>query len=408
MLSLDPRPFAPVRGTHPAPVPTPGPFQSGTHDAVLSEFSSTLFTSLSRNDQCRKAVQYLRGLLETPGRKSVRNIAALLGEQASEQNLHHFISASTWDWIPIRRALADHWVDARPPQAWVVQPVIIPKTGRHSVGVDKHFFPTLGQMLNAQRAVGVWAASDTGSTPVNWRLHLPQAWLKDDRRRSQVAIPDDVPVETLSESVVEACLEAVTRWQLPVRPFVLDSCEVHAVPIFEKLHAAGKPLLVSVCEDQPLTVADPALPAAGRGPLTAEQIMIMAKDLRRPVTTAPHDPGGRPRTHWAATVRVTGPNLPGPSAGQGEVLLLGVGEEGGRWPAKLWLTNLTTASATSLVRLTRLADRVDRDFTEIADRVGIRDFSGRSFGGWHRHITLASAAHAVVALARSEARVRSA
>ncbi|MER6349188.1 IS701 family transposase [Streptomyces sp. NPDC001595] len=395
MLSLDLRPTTAARGTPPTPFPPP------SHDAVLSEISSVLFASLSRSDQCRKAMQYLRGLLETPGRKSIRNIAALLGEQVSEQNLHHFISASTWDWIPIRRALAGHWLSVSPPRAWVVQPVIIPKTGRHSVGVDKHFFPTLGQVLNAQRAIGVWAASDTTSAPVNWRLHLPQAWLKDDLRRSQVSIPDGVPVETLSECVVEACLEAVDRWRLPVRPFVLDSCEVHAAPIFERLHAAGLPLLVSVCEEMPLTLTDPALPAAGRGQLTAEQIMIMARDLRRPVTAGGHRPGTTPRTHWAATVRVAGPSAAGPASGQGEVTLLGVGEEGGRWPAKLWLTNLSTAPPASLVRLSKLADRVDRDFAEIADRVGIRDFSGRSFDGWHRHMTLASAAHAVVALARS-------
>jgi hypothetical protein len=397
MLSYDLHPTTTARGS------SPPPFASGSHDAVLTEISSLLFASLSRSDQCRKAMQYLRGLLETPGRKSIRNIAALLGEQVSEQNLHHFISASTWDWVPIRRALARHWLGAVPPRAWVVQPVIIPKTGRHSVGVDKHFFPTLGQVLNAQRTIGVWAASDTVSAPVNWRLHLPQAWLKDDLRRSQVAIPDGVPAETLSECVVRACLEAVTQWGLPVRPFVLDSCEVHAVPIFEKLHAAGMPLLVSVCEDHPLTVVDPALPAAGRGPLTAEQIMIMVRDLRRPVVTADHVPGAAPRTHWAATVRVAGPSLSGPAPGQGEVVLLGVGDEGGRWPAKLWLTNLATTPPASLVRLSRLAERVEQDFTEIADRVGIRDFSGRSFGGWHRHTTLASAAHAVVALARTSA-----
>ncbi|MFF0431566.1 IS701 family transposase [Streptomyces sp. NPDC004327] len=377
------------------------PSRSGSHDAGLTEIASTLFTSLSRADQCTKALQYLRGLLETPGRKSIRNIAALLGEQASEQNLHHFISGSTWDWIPVRRALADHWIDTQPPQAWVVQPVIIPKTGRHTVGVEKHFVPTLGQVLNAQRAIGVWAASDTASTPINWRLHLPRAWLKDALRRSQVAIPEGAPVETLSESVVEACRESVVRWRLPVRPFVLDSCEVHALPVFERLHAAGLPLLVSVCQDQPLTVADPALPAAGREPLTAEQIMLMAGALRRPVLAGRHEPGAGPRTRWAATVRVGGAPLPDPTAGQGEVQLLGVGEEGGRWPAKLWLTNLTTTSPASLVRLGALAARVDRDFTDIADRVGIRDFSGRSFDGWHRHTTLASAAHAVVALARS-------
>ncbi|MFB4193323.1 IS701 family transposase [Streptomyces carpaticus] len=382
---------------------SPTPSQSSSHDAVLTELSSLLFVSLPRSDQSRKAMQYLRGLLETPGRKSIRNIAALLSEQVSEQNLHHFISGSTWDWVPIRRALAGHWLEAVPPQAWVVQPVIIPKTGRHSVGVDKHFFPTLGQVLTAQRAVGVWAASDISSAPVNWRLHLPQVWLMDDLRRNQVAIPDGVPVETLNECVVQACLEVVTRWRLPLRPFVLDSCEVHAVPIFEKLHAARVPLLVSVCADNPLTVTDPALPAAGRGPLTAEQIMLMAKDLRRPVMSTGHEPGTAPVTHWAATVQVASPVPSGPTPDKSEVLLLGVGDEGECWPTRLWLTNLSTAPPMSLVRLSKLTERVDRDSTEIADRVGIRDFSGRSFGGWHRHTTLASAAHAVVALARTAA-----
>ncbi|MBD0711176.1 MULTISPECIES: transposase [unclassified Streptomyces] len=393
MLSLDSRTPAGLRGTRPSSS------RSGPHDGDLTEITSILFTSLSRTDQGTKAMHYLRGLLETPGRKSIRNIAALLGEQVSEQNLHHFISGSTWDWIPVRRALADHWIDAQPPRAWVVQPVIIPKTGRHTVGVDRHFVPTLGQVMNAQRAIGVWAASDNASTPINWRLHLPRAWLKDSLRRTQAAIPDSAPVETFSESVIAAVRESVTRWRLPIRPFVLDSCEVHAVPVFERLHAAGMPLLVSVCEDQPLTVADPALPAAGKEPLTAEQIMIMAGALRRPVPAGPHEPGKPPRAHWAATVRVSGPSLPGPSAGQGDALLLGVGEEGGRWPAKLWLTNLSSAPPASLVLLSSLAQQVDRDFTDIADRVGIRDFSGRSFDGWHRHVTLASAAHAVVASA---------
>ncbi|MFG3498303.1 IS701 family transposase [Streptomyces sp. NPDC047928] len=393
MLNLDQRPAHEARGVH-------TPFQSSYHDAVLAELSSILFTSLSRSDQCRKGMQYVRGLLETQGRKSIRNIAALLGDQVSEQNLHHFISGSTWDWVPIRRALANHVTAMAPPQAWVVQPMIIPKTGRHSVGVDKHFFPTLGQVLNAQRAIGVWAASGDLSTPVNWRLHLPHAWLKDDLRRSQVAIPDGVGAETLSECVVEACLDTTTRWQLPVRPVVIDACEAHAVTIFDRLSGAGVPLLVKVDGDVRLTVADPALPAGGGRPLTAQQIMSMAKDLRRPVLARDHGPAAARPRHWAATVRV---GLPAPGTqptGRGEPpVLMGIGDEGGSWPAGLWLTNLTTTPPASLVRLSRLTDKVARDFTDIAVPVGIRDFTGRSFDGWHRHVTLASAAHAVVALA---------
>lgn len=41
---------------------------------------------------------------------------------------------------------------------------------------------------------------------------------------------------------------------------------------------------------------------------------------------------------------------------------------------------------------------MNQDFAQIAERVGIKDYSGRSFSGWHRHATLASAAHAVAVL----------
>jgi hypothetical protein len=380
----------------------------------LADLCSTLFTSLPRSDQHRKGMLYLRGLLETPGRKSIRNIAAVLDGEASEQNLHHFICNSTWDWVPIRRALADYLLSTSRPQAWVVQPMVIPKTGRHSVGVERHFFPALGQVLNAQLAIGVWAASERTSSPVNWRLHLPGTWLKDRHRRNRVSIPEGMGVETLSECVIEACLETTARWGLPVRPVVLDVGGTHAAMAFGKLSADGTPLLARVDGELHLTVTDPVLHGCGGGSLSAHQIMRLAKNLRRPVLERETAPEAGKRTVLAATVRVRLPRPPGRralggpgprTAGGGaadgeELLLLGTGEDGGRWPAELWLTNLVTTPPASLVRLGGLADRTKRDFSEIADRVGLRDFSGRSFDGWHRHVTLASAAHAAVALAR--------
>lgn len=78
----------------------------------------------------------------------------------------------------------------------------------------------------------------------------------------------------------------------------------------------------------------------------------------------------------------------------------------------LWLTNLTGLSVPALLRLTQLSGVVVRDGETIAERVGMRDFAGRSFSGWHRHITLASVAHFATLLAaraeRPAAPVRSA
>jgi hypothetical protein len=120
--------------------------------------------------------------------------------------------------------------------------------------------------------------------------------------------------------------------------------------------------------------------------------MGAVKELRRPVTWTEAD--GMPRTVLAAVAPVVLPD-------RAPLRLLGIAGIGAAWPAELWLTTMSGASPAALVRLSRLIQRVDRDFAEIAEQVGIRDFSGRSFVGWHRHVTLASAAHAVIAVASS-------
>ncbi|MFF8594434.1 IS701 family transposase [Streptomyces sp. NPDC015220] len=374
------------------------PAPAHPRETTLADLSPRLFASLTRSDQHRKALYYLRGLLQAEGRKSIRAIAALFGDDVSEQNLHHFVSSSTWDWVPMRRALADHLTTVSQPQAWVARLMIIPKSGQHSVGVDRHFFPGLGQVLNAQRAVGVWAASEDVTVPVNWRLHLPRAWLKDHRRRSQVAIPDGAGPETLTECLGGVCSETALNWNLPVRPLVVDTSEVHSATLFQEFADSGVPLLVRADGELRLTVTDPLLPAGGGQVLPAGRIMEAARSLRRPASWTGSRPDTARHTHLVATVRVSLPVPGGRAAGGGELALLGVEDARGRDRTQLWLTNMTAAQPALLARLSKLAEKVDTDFAEISEGVGMRDFTGRSFGGWHRHVTLASAAHAIVAL----------
>lgn len=378
-------------------------------DTVLAELCATLFASLPRRDQRQKSVDYVRGLLKTPGRKSIRNIAARLGGQATEQSLHHFISSSTWDWVPVRQALAELFARTAPPQAWVLRSMVIFKAGEHSVGVDKRFIAALGQVRNAQHAMGVWAASDETSGPINWRLHLSRAWLDDDRRRRQASIPEGVFPETLGDCAITAYLGMPTRKELPVRPVVLDARDTDALTAIHRLRTAGVPFLIRINSTCRLTVEDSDLPGHSLEALPAHQILGAARNRRRPVTWMDHRRVITMRTSLAATVRVRMPGThdePG-YATRRDALLLGVSDNGQCWPKELWLTDLMDMQPAFMLRLSRLIDRVDRDFIEIADQVGIRDFAGRSFDGWHRHVTLASIAHAVVALANPDASRRS-
>ncbi|MCN9243336.1 transposase [Streptomyces sp. RY43-2] len=387
----------------PCPVPKAArePFQEGILEGVLEELASVLFTSLPRSDQRRKGLEYVQGLLGAEGRKSIRNISSLFGGEAAEQSLHHFISGSTWDWDPVRRALARHLEKLSPARAYVLRPMVIPKAGDNSVGVDRHFFRSRGQTMNAQQAMGVWAASDEHSTPVNWRLHLPETWLEDETRRRQAAIPETLLPETLDQAGVAAYLDIVRDWGLPVRPVVMDAREADVADTVRRLRTAGAPMLLRVAPDLRLSAVDLSMPYTGGGTeMTAHQLMLVARPLCQPVILRyPGSTADAVYTGLTATVQVRLPQhaVRRPTRSR-ELLLLGVGENGGRWPAELWLTDIADLHPAHLLRLTRLVHRVDRDFTRIAERVGIRDFSGRSYSGWHRHVTLASAAHAIAML----------
>lgn len=367
-------------------------------EAVLEDLCGPLFASLRRSDQRRRGAEYVQGLLSTGGRKSIRNMAALIGGSGTGQRLHHFICSSTWDWTPVRRAMADYLIEAAPPQAWVVRPMTIPKVGQHSVGVSRYYSPDEGQTLNAQRAVGVWAVSDGVSAPVNWRLHLPQTWIKDGLRRNQASIPCEVEPETIGDCAVTACQEMLDGWGLPQRPVVVDIGEADPLATIAGLRARGIPSLVKVAGDALLTVTDPGLTGHGARPMSAHGIMRAARNMGRPVTWR-RSATTAPRTSLVTTVQVgVRGSRPGGARETGRLLLVGVGPVDRSSAPELWLTDLPATRAAAFPQWADGVRRVDRAFDDVTSQVGIRDYVGRSYSGWHRHVTLASAAHTVAVL----------
>ncbi|MET9434095.1 transposase [Streptomyces sp. NPDC006551] len=371
------------------------PTGSAAADHVLAELGDTLFSSFRRKDQRRKAERYLHGLLTTRGRKSIRNIALQLGGSATEQSLHHFIASSTWDWRPLRAALASHLERTAAPQAWVVRQMEIPKAGEHSVGVDRRFAPRLGHMFRGQQASGVWLASQELSAPVDWRLHLSDQWVNDRERRDRAEVPHGAEAESPEECTVAAALETVRHWGAPRRPVLIDLRCGDATASVARLAAANVPFLARISGSRRLSVADRALPGFGSGSLPAQRIVELVKGMRAPVHWRDPAAGHASRVSLAALVPVAFPER---SAAPRRLSLLGEWEDPTRPPSALWLTGMAHPAAGPLLRLTRLTRRVDADFARVGEEAGLRDYVGRSFRGWHRHTTLASVAHAAVVL----------
>jgi SRSO17 transposase len=55
-----------------------------------------------------------------------------------------------------------------------------------------------------------------------------------------------------------------------------------------------------------------------------------------------------------------------------------------------------------LVRLAKIRWRIEHDYRELKDGLGLDHFEGRSYTGWHRHVTLAALAQAFCAHLRND------
>ena len=373
--------------------------EAGADDTVAARLCADVFTSLARSDQRARARQYVQGLLTTEGRKSFRNMAAQLGGGPTlEQRMHHFVSCSTWDWVPVRQALTEVMAQAAPPEAWVLRPLLVPKDGSETVGVHQRHDPALGRLLNLQYTVGLWSASAAAAHPLGWRLLLPRVWTDDPVRRARVSIPASRRAETPGECAVEACLETVARAPRtgPPRPVVVAVDGADVVGVIQQLRAARLPFLVKSDRAVPLAVVDQDTPGAASRPHSPHQIIAAARSRPRP--------GGAqaPADDRTLAVRVRSPLRGTRSEHTPDDDLLLVGSaDAGHPPGDLWLTNMRDTPVARLTALTALVARSDDALARTTVPLGIKDFTGRTFDGWNRHTTLVSVAHCAVLLSQA-------
>ncbi|MFF4578160.1 transposase [Streptomyces sp. NPDC001373] len=380
---------------------TPAEARGGRPDPAVEaadDLCAAVLSSLRRKDQREKGRRYVQGLLALPGRKSMRGIAGRIGGGAAEQSMHHFISGSTWEWQPIRASLSRYLEAAGPLTAWVAQPMAIPKGGEHSVGVAHRFDPHQGQMFRGQQAFGTWFASAALATPVGWEMFLPEAEEAEAGPAGEHAARS-----AYEEAAAASVISAVRRSSSPVRPVVLDIRQIGTRSTMNRFAEAGLPVIARIGPSTPLLVTDPALPGHGAGARCARDVLQSVKGLSTPVEWTDPDPlagGGRHRSTLAVAVRVM---MPDPSpARRRHLLLVGEWADPRRAPSELWVTDLVRLPVGPLLRLTKQGRRVAFAAGHSGQEAGLRDFAGRALPGWHRHVTLASVAHAARALTGTE------
>ena len=158
-------------------------------DADLAEFSGDVFKYLAYTGQRGYGQQYLRGLMLDGKRKSVEPMASRLG--IVPQNLGHFVAQSTWDYTDVMRRVAARAINLLGPSAWLIDDHPFLRYGHDTAGAAMQHCGERSQHL-CQVAVSVHATSTRGSTPLHWRLFLPESWVRDRPRCAKAGIPVNV------------------------------------------------------------------------------------------------------------------------------------------------------------------------------------------------------------------------
>ncbi|MEV6582065.1 transposase [Streptomyces sp. NPDC051582] len=362
---------------------------------LIDVLISLFFESLPRRDQRNWARVYLNGLVRTSGKKTIRNIAGT-GASSVEQSLQQFISKSPWDWTPVRRSLAQYLErTAQRPLAWVVQPMVIEKAGDRSVGVGRQFVPQLGRTANCQQAGGIWLASSEASFPVEWTLTLPGPWTNELMRRRRAGIPDTARSLTPAQDAVHAVQRMAATWQLQRRPVVMEVANSDIPQCIESFALQDIPFVFKVDGSLPVSFGGAGRHKPGPHTAPARELIDSLRSQRRVVEWTRHGraEGAVTLLTSAAILATPGEDRPVPMPPT-PLLLVGAWTEAALLPSEFWITNIGDRPLAQLFLLAKLTDRVSLDFTETCEPVGIRDFEGRSFRGWHHHATLASVAHA--------------
>src|SRR4051812_40298041 len=338
---------------------------------------------------------YTTGLLLPGERKSVEPMAA-------------------WDDATLLEAVRDHVLPAMlergPIRAWLVDDTGLPKKGKLSVGVARQYCGQLGKRDNCQVAVTLSVATEHASLPIAYRLYLPEAWAGDPARRAAAGVPDEVAFAT-KPAIALGQVERALADGVPPGVVVTDAGYGNDTDFRDGVTAAGLPYVAGIQGTTGLWPPGagplPAAPRGGKGrppkrlrrdpehrPLAAEELAAgLPGDAWKAVTWREGTAG--PLASRFAAVRVRPAHddfrLSEPRA---EEWFLAEWPEGEKEPTKYWLSTLPEAtSLEDLVATAKLRWRIERDFEELKQELGLGHFEGRGWRGFHHHASLCVAAY---------------
>jgi SRSO17 transposase len=359
---------------------------------------------------------YCTGLILPGARKSVEPMAARidpLHASARHQALHHFVARAEWSDQEMLRRVAQ-WVvpkmDFASSGFWIIDDTAFPKKGLHSVGVARQYCGVLGKQDNCQVAVSISLANEQASLPVAWQLYLPKAWADDPARRQKAGVPAEVGFATKSE-IALAQLQALLADGAPKHCVLADAGYGVDTAFRNRLSDLGLPYVVGITSTVVVWPPgiEPLPPKRYRG--TGRPPLMPRRTRRRQPLSVKALAQQLPASAWqtiswregtnetlssrfaAVRVRHAGGNA-GRARLHPQQWLLIEWPSGATEPLKYFLSNLPADTAINdLVAKAHMRWRIERDYQDLKQELGLDHYEGRGWRGFHHHAALTIAAY---------------
>jgi SRSO17 transposase len=386
----------------------------------FERYMAHLSEGLGHADRHAGLLGYCTGLMSPLARKSVEPMAAHvdpLKVSSRHQSLHHFVADANWSDEQMLLRVCQ-WVvpqmDFNDGGWWIIDDTGFPKQGRHSVGVARQYCGMLGKQDNCQVAVSVSLACAAASLPVAWQLYLPREWADDPARRDKAGVPEALEFATKPAMALQQ-IEHLLNQGAPKHCILADAGYGVDTAFRDRLTELGLRYAVGVTGS--VTVWPP-----GREPLPPRAAVPrghVGTRLRRGGSQSPqHNPLSvktlalslEPE-QWQTVTWREGTNADLQSrfarvrvrAAHRDNLrdelrppewLLIEWPEGDTEPLKYWLSTLPEdVTLQRMVFETKMRWRIERDYQDLKQDLGLGHYEGRGWRGFHHHASLSIAAY---------------
>ena len=366
----------------------------------LRDAEARLRPLFAQERMARSAALFLDGLLGAERRKTGWMRAEAAGDPGPWRQ-QAILGRGRWEADGLRDVVREYALEtlADPDAVLVVDETGFLKQGKSSCGVSRQYTGSAGKITNCQIGVFLAYVSRHGHAFIDRALYLPKAWADDPARRAAAHVPEEVGFATkprLARTMIERAIAAGMPFAWVAADTVYGVGEIEMA-----LRRAGRGYVLGVTGTHGFNSWIGKPPVAG----TAEEIAgaLPASAWRR--LSAGEGTKG-PRLHDWAYLELA--DLEADEYGEGATGLWTRGLLIRRHVADGEIASFTTwcPAGTPIEALVAVEGRrwaIEDAFETAKNELGLDHNETRSWHGWHRHVSLAMLAFAILAVTRHRA-----